>query len=187
MSVKTFSDGVTLPASDINSFLANAGLVYVTSTTFSGSTSVQINNCWTTTYDEYRIVMRLTSSVTTNGYLAMRWVDGTTPVTTSTYYNNQIYSAGASAPQSNYYGAVSVAYVGWVSDLSTTITLDLVGPQLSGKKSWVGMCSSFSTDTAINGSSFGFSITSAAYEGVQFFPASGTFSGTIYVYGYRKA
>jgi len=187
MAVKTFTTGEVLTASDTNTYLANSGLVYVTSTTFSGSSAVQINNCFSSTYDEYRIVMRLTSSVTTNGYLAMNFVDGTTPVTSSTYYNNQIYSAGATAPQANYYGSVSVGYVGWVSDLSTTITLDLVGPQLAQNKSWVGMCSSFATATAINGSSYGFHYAATQYEGVKFTPASGTITGTIYVMGYRKA
>ena len=57
MAVKTFTSS-TLTASDTNTYLANAGLVYVTSVTGgTGVTTITVSNCFSSTYDAYRIVL----------------------------------------------------------------------------------------------------------------------------------
>ena len=45
------------------------GLVYVAGTAFSAASSVSVNNCFTSTYDNYRIMMRITNSAAVN----MQW------------------------------------------------------------------------------------------------------------------
>ena len=56
MAVKTFTNE-QLTASDTNTYLANAGLVYITSTTVgSAVSSVTVSNCFSSTYDHYRII-----------------------------------------------------------------------------------------------------------------------------------
>lgn len=58
MAIKTFTTGEVLTASDTNTYLANAGLVYVTSTTVgSAVSSVTVSNCFSSTYDNYKIVI----------------------------------------------------------------------------------------------------------------------------------
>ena len=58
MAVKTFTSGEVLTASDTNTYLNNAGYVYITELTFTGSTQtfLRIQNCFTSTYDNYLIV-----------------------------------------------------------------------------------------------------------------------------------
>ena len=58
MAVKQFSVSEVLTASDTNTYLANSGLVYVTSATVgTGVSSVTVSNCFNSTYDNYRIVV----------------------------------------------------------------------------------------------------------------------------------
>lgn len=39
------------------------GLVYITGSTFSASSAVNVNNCFSSTYENYRVVVSFTSAV----------------------------------------------------------------------------------------------------------------------------
>ena len=53
MAVKTFTTGEVLTASDTNTYLANAGLVYITSTSVGTGGSLTVSNCFSATYNNY--------------------------------------------------------------------------------------------------------------------------------------
>lgn len=118
MAVKSnFASGDVLTASDTNTYLTNGGLVYVTQTLVSSgsATSVSFNNCFTSTYDNYRIVIdsfqpsiaarglniRLRASgvdTATNYVYAVRglYVDGTSADNFSnaaTFYDTSVYNS----------------------------------------------------------------------------------------------
>ena len=60
MAVKSnFASGDVLTASDVNTYLTDGGLVYITQTLVSSgsATSVSFNNVFSSTYDNYRIVI----------------------------------------------------------------------------------------------------------------------------------
>jgi hypothetical protein len=58
MAIKTFTDLTTLPASDINTYLANAGLVFVKQQTITaGVTSVTVTGAFSSDYDNYKITI----------------------------------------------------------------------------------------------------------------------------------
>jgi hypothetical protein len=57
MAVKTFTTGEVLTAADTNTYLANSGWVYVTSVDLGGNTAVNIDGCFTATYDSYVVVI----------------------------------------------------------------------------------------------------------------------------------
>lgn len=56
MAIKTFTDNISLPASDINTYLGNAGLVYITSGALSTATT-NFQGCFTPTYKNYRVII----------------------------------------------------------------------------------------------------------------------------------
>jgi hypothetical protein len=57
MAIKTFTTGELLSSSDTNTYLANSGLVYVTSATIGTAvSSVAVANAFSATYDNYKIV-----------------------------------------------------------------------------------------------------------------------------------
>jgi hypothetical protein len=58
MAVKTFTSGATLTASDVNTYLTNAGLVWKAGGTIGTTvSSLVISNCFSGSFDAYRIVI----------------------------------------------------------------------------------------------------------------------------------
>lgn len=57
MAIKTFTTGEVLTASDTNTYLANAGLVFIKSDTITSGSSKEITAAFSSTYDNYRIVI----------------------------------------------------------------------------------------------------------------------------------
>lgn len=84
MATKTFTAGQVLTAADTNTYLANAGLVYVSTTTWSaGATSIPVNNCFSSTYDNYRVLVNIESNsggashtIALNGITTLYYVSG---------------------------------------------------------------------------------------------------------------
>jgi hypothetical protein len=58
MAIKTFTSGEVLTAADTNTYLANSGLVYITSATVgSGVSTVTVSNAFSSTYSNYKIIL----------------------------------------------------------------------------------------------------------------------------------
>ena len=185
MAVKTFTTGEVLTASDTNTYLANAGLVYVTSTTVgSAVSSVTISNCFSSTYDAYSVVwiggtastlgdMRLQLGTTATGY-AYNLI--------YTIYGNTTVQAVTSANDTSW------KYIGGVGTDAVSVQFDIYNPNRTYKTfvsgSYVGV-------TTANGAGqfIGFLNNSTSYTDLKLFVDSPTTltGGTITVYGYRKA
>lgn len=91
MAVKSnFASGDVLTASDTNTYLTNGGLVYVTQllVTAGSSTAVSFNNCFTSTYDNYRVVIdSFQPSVAGRGLQLRLRVGGVDAAGTDYYYS----------------------------------------------------------------------------------------------------
>ena len=187
MAIKTFTTGEVLTASDTNTYLANSGLVYITSATLSATA---LDGIFTSDYDNYRIVIsnidqsgsagllqfnfRNTSNATDNSALyctaGLRYDNGTAynySINNGTYAETAVNCAAASS------------YIG--------LTMDIFSPRLAkntmatiegtGTISQISICQA----SAIFNSN-------TAFAGIIFKLSSGTITGgTITVYGYRKA
>ncbi len=188
MAVKTFTTGEVLTASDTNTYLANSGLVYVASKTWtSTSAAQQIDSCFTSTYDNYRIVFYAAGSTTGNDFVNFRLVDGTSPVTTGIYYYGSIASNTGGAPGGSYVGSQTQWRVGLIGDNASQFSFDLCNPQAAAKTIGVSTFFSSATNDAYFGSYSVLVNNTTQYEGLTVYPGSGTWAGTITVYGYRKA
>lgn len=163
------------------------GLELVTTQTLSG-TSTQINTCFTSTYNSYRIVFsNLTFS--TESLLTMRLVAGTTPDQTNNYYASglQVITGGAVSSIGN--NAVSY----WHTALSASPTaggcfVELFNPQLSVPTAFSGQGIDTRTNGAPHRTSGGFFNASTSFDGLWVSTLNGTYTlgGTIRVYGYRN-
>jgi hypothetical protein len=182
MAIKTFSDGVSLPASDINTYLTNSGLVYVKQQTVgNGVTTVSMTSAFSADYDNYRIVysngvagsaasitFALTGSAT--GYYAS--VTGTT------------YAGAASSISESNNSLFSFAGIGTAEGNSLDVTLYnpfiayRTGLQISGRVDIRGGGVAFSGG--------GFHNDASSFSGFTMTCASGLTGGIIYVYGFRK-
>lgn len=189
MTVKTFTNE-QLTAADVNVFLANAGLVYVTTTTATSGTSISINSCYTSTYTNYRIVAQ--GSVASGGEITMRLRASGSDDSAANYKWGRSYfrlDSGAIGVG----GSVSAAEctVGLAKASTQFFTVfDVFSPQVATQTMWSTQ-PYIEPGTATTDSYLGFAAgqknTTSQYDGMTlFFP--GTISSvTITIMGYRKA
>lgn len=171
--------GQVLNASTVNTYMINSGLVYVTSTTVgSGVSSVTISNCFSSTYDNYRI--EISGVASTSGYSMYMSLNNRTG---TTYANGGRYMSlgGASADASS---AGEAGF--WLGVMGTNFSacLDLFRPNSAG-----GCNVAWSSSSSTYGNyGNGYNSVASASTSLTMYPAFGTLTGgTITVYGYRKA
>ena len=181
MAIKTFVTGEVLTAADTNTYLANSGLVYVTSATVGTAvSSVTVSSAFSTTYDSYKILL---SGITNSAGTDLRITFGST---VTGYYGayTYVYSvSGASAV----FGQNNTANL-FIGGATTTddqhASIEILNP-FTAKR------------TSLNGLAFGnlysffysgMLANTTSYTAFTIAPGTGTMTGgTITVYGYRKA
>jgi hypothetical protein len=191
MAIKTFTAGAILTAADTNEYLANSGLVYVTSGALSGS-STNFAGCFDNTkYVNYRIVID-GPQVSASATIHFRMLSGTTPSSGANEYNwgfRGIDRAGASLDNSS--ANNTLGSTGFTSDtqFNTVIgatSMDVYRPHQAVRTYFNITASCF---VGIFGMRFGMSEhnLTTAYDGIQFLTNSAaTMGGTVSIYGYRN-
>ena len=180
MAVKTFTTGEVLTASDTNTYLNNGGLVYITSTTIgSAVSSVTVSNVFSSTYDNYKIVvnggvgstaqairLQLGSSATGYNYATLIWNYGTGALTTLNSNAGTLFD-----------------YVGESNTNYNNIDLDVFSPNLAKYTTIQG----FYIGAASGGVAQGVHAVATAYTAFTISVTGTMTGGTVFVYGYRKA
>jgi hypothetical protein len=190
MTYPSFSSGEVLTAADMNA----VGLWKVGETTFTNQASPIYNNIFTTNYDVYRLVIRVgVASSGTNAYLRMRLVNSGGTVQTTNYVAKSLWSN------------TGVANTVFADQDTSSITFPLgpIGNTDNPGSMSVDIYNPFSSGsfTLYNGNFFGTQNgvanymglfggahqVVASYTGLNFIATTGNISGTVAVYGYRKA
>jgi len=190
MSIKVFSDGTPLSAADTNTFLANAGLVYVTQGTVSAATSLSFTSIFTSDFNNYRILFTPSArQAAAQNQINLRMRSGSTDLSTGTKYQWSrmfYYSAGSGSS-----GSVAANEIN-ISDANTgfaAFVFDLYAPNVAQETFVTGHTSV----SQVTGGPFLFGIQFAAFvnntTAFDGFSLVGTsaFSGTARVYGYRQS
>jgi hypothetical protein len=181
MAIKTFTSGEVLTAANTNDYLANSGLVYVTSATVgTGVSSVAVANCFSATYDNYLVTysgattatgqclqVQLGSTVT-GYYGTMIYAGYATGIVASVVDNNATnwtHCTGGVNAFTNFQGTIMRPFAAATTSI-TTVYQD--GANAGHKSGWLNNSTSYTGFTLI---AAGVTIT----------------GGTITVYGYRKA
>lgn len=171
--------------------LGSSGLVLINATTIGTTVaSVQIDNCFTSTYSNYRIVVSINASSAADTNVLFRLVDGTSPVTTANYeYGAVGLSTGGVTENKSGAGETSFT-LGSTSSSNATfgMSLDIYKPQLAFNTSMTYQSANgYNTGRVyVNNGVAKFSLTTQ-FEGFQILASSGTFTGgTVAVYGYKK-
>lgn len=185
MAIKTFASGEILTASDTNTYLANAGLVYVTSTTIGTNvTSVTISNCFTTTYDSYRIVLDNTVCSIESNAIFMKFNNSAG----STYSTGAAYMSYAVGTVVTYvsHNTTTGIWVGLSDNVnsSSSFVADVMTPYKTVQTHVTAQYA----NNAIWGTSGGRDSNAASQTGFTLSFGGVTFTGgKIIVYGYRIA
>lgn len=184
MAVKTFTSGEVLTAADTNTFLANAGLVYVTSGSFTSSTAVQVNSCFTSTYRDYRVILIATgASATANTFIQLS-KNGTASATGYGYAG--FYAAWGSASfGGTQQGNATTVYLGNTDSGTTTSMFDITffNPQTTNQANYIIQCVG-AQNTYMYMGRHG---VNDNMDGFKYYPSTGNVTGSYVVYGLRGA
>ena len=170
------------------SAVGNSGLVYVSTTSLSAF-STNITGCFTSAYTNYRVVFSYVGSTANAVYI--RFLVGTTVQTGNILSSN--FGTAQSAPativgssRSDQYAQISTAYTIYPA----TASLDFFSPQAVGYTSYIGFGQlGVSSSDSYGVNLYGRNIATTQIDGFELTTATGasTLTGTVTVYGYRKA
>ena len=161
---------------------APQGLVHIATETFSGVSSVSLNNVFTSEFDNYRVLINAqTASGTVAFYIRLRasGVDATT----ANYDVASIYvsTSSTTGPNACAVGATFGQLQG-IASTASSYTMDIMTPYLARR--------TFTMGQWLYGQYFGpnsnMHTLANSYDGFTIYPASSTITGTIRVYGYRN-
>jgi hypothetical protein len=163
------------------------GLTLITTGTASAAASITVNTCFTTTYDEYLLVVDVTGS--TSGQLRLQMRNAGSTITASNYqwfrmgYNNggATENASGSAETSWLFGYAH-------STTPSVATINLYDPLVSrvaNHNAYATSINNLETNVAVFAT--GLRYTSAqAFDSFVLSVSAGTITGTVRVYGYTK-
>lgn len=181
MTYPTFSNGQVLPASDLNAI----GLWKITSTTFTASSYVAIESCFSADYTNYVILIAVRGS--SASFARWRLRSGSTDASGANYFRYG-YTTAWNAGLSTYNGGSETSWVPAAEYGSTSggfgySTIQLSAPFLA--QTTGALINVNNTDAA---GSYNLNLAhtlSTSYNGFSVYPNSGTMTGTITVYGVK--
>lgn len=154
---------------------------------FSGSTTVSVNGCFTSTYENYLLLMQNVASA--SSVLRVRLRDAGGDLTGGNYsYGSGGFDSGGGT-QNFGAGSQTSFVLGYSSTLRTSCALTIIGPNLSQNTQITGTAEVInSLDTVYVGGVFGaVHFAGTVCTGISIYPTSGTFTGSLRVYGYRNS
>jgi len=156
--------------------------------TFSGSSAVSLNNVFSSTYDHYVIMTSTTGSTSTQS-LNIRMRAAGSDNSSSNYYGKQYGGnsdqAGITANEVNAYTHMPIGAA--TTGHQNTAEISVRNPFSNSIKTTMYAGVPFSDGTNGRVYTYGVSLSvTTSYDGFTIYPASGTITGTISVYGYNK-
>jgi len=168
---------------------ASAGaLVFTGGTTISSSTSAVVNGCFSSTYDNYKIVITVDSNNLSNQDFFMRLRVGTTD-TTSNYNVQRIYAQGTTlATDQNVNGTGAWYLLTFDSSFSGYNSLDMTvfNPNRAVRTNALYNSASRTSTTLSQMPIAGWQTDSSQFTGINVY-CSQNWSGSVRVYGYQNS
>jgi hypothetical protein len=165
--------------------ISSGGLSLITSQTFSAQSSVSVNNCFTTTYQNYRVI--IDSNASGNTGIVFRFRASGSDNTTSNYFKTGIYAGNGVAVTSQANSGAAQFDPGVLSVTRHRLTWDILSPQ-AAERTFVSGINPESIDGILNIYTFvGAFQATTQFDGFTFSVGSGTTTGTIRVYGYKNS
>lgn len=163
------------------------GLVFITKQSFSGVASVSIDNCFSADYSQYRIIFDSDFDTSEALYTRLR-ASGSDNSTSN--YRDQFVNAGGTTISGNRRTA-ETAFINWPFHARTTRSISIAEILNPFQSTYT---TALKADAEATGSatiqlqiaSYGFN-GSDSFDGFTTYKASGTMTGTVYVYGYVES
>lgn len=176
---------LTLPGSaGTVALTTGAGLQFITSQDFSAVSSVNINNCFTSTYDNYLLHLRGTKSEGTAAVDFRLRVSGSDD-SGSNYVRRYITSGGAGTSVTAGENTITTGVIcipGASSPFAIGADAVILGPNLVSQTLVRSL--SFPSYMVFDATRH---TQSTAYDGITLLTSTGTMTGTVRIYGYRNS
>jgi hypothetical protein len=190
MAIKTFTTGEVLTTSDTNTFLANAGLVYITGGNLS-TNGTNFVGCFSDTYQTYRIIVS-GASANASAAIYFQLLSGTTAAATLYYrYANGYTSGGAVRTSGADPGTVGWTGMEMVGVNNLTIgacSLDVHNPKQATRTFIQHHSQGYGSNGFYGVTGFCNHNNEIAYDGIRFLTDQvATMGGQVRIYGYRQA
>lgn len=192
-AIPTPTEGIVTYLNDVDdisiyngsSYDSALGLVLISKTDFAATGSVQINNVFSSRYENYRIVF---SNVTAAVAAAMSWnlSNGGVQVTTATYGDNRLFGQGATIGGQNVTSQTAARMMILGTTGPSSIVMDLFRPALATQTRSITIGNQADGGTAFLEIFNGYQTGSTAFDGINFNYGS-NISGTVRIYGYRNS
>jgi hypothetical protein len=180
MSFPSFATGEVLTAADMNA----VGLWLVATASNSNTTTLVIDNCFSSNYRNYRIIFTSTGGNVNVRDLAVQYRIGTTPTATN-YVNHAIVSTNTAGP-TRIYGLATYAVFGSHANFGSSFVVDVMNPQVASLDTLYSTSfQAWGSSSNIAGTSQGIQQSMSAFTGFQI-TSTDAFTGTARVYGYRN-
>lgn len=193
MAVKTFTTGEVLTASDTNTYLNNGGLVYITETSFTAQTAVIVDNCFTSTFANYRLELDLSAMSADDVYLFQWRTGGSSGSTYGTadydYQLQETFSTSVTAVAGLGSTWHRISY-GYATPGYLAASIDIFNPQAAKRVQFISQA------MTVNGTSFvlvdqvlGVNRVTTSFTGIRIGNLIGNrqMTGTLRIYGYRNS
>jgi hypothetical protein len=177
----TFSAGAVLTAAQMNKI----GLYLVTTVTPTPSTVLAIDDCFTSDYSNYTIIVTPVALAST-GDINLRLRSGGSPNNANYYMANLfVENTSVSALAENNTGSWRVMNIGTTTTTINSLKFDLYGPAVVANTRYQMNSEAWSGTTIRYRSGVGFHDSGNAFDGFELV-ASSNITATISVYGYNK-
>lgn len=178
---------MVIPTSATNGSVGANGVV-----TFSGVSSVSLNGCFTSSFENYKVMWKINSHSSLEPEIRMRFRTSGTDNSTSAYSYAVIYAvrAPSSTGAASTIGAYNTTDM-FMNQVYYSITpsvaeINVYSPYASEKTNLFASVSTASTGGIFVSSHSAVFNATTQFDGFSIYPNSGSFGGTIRVYGYNN-
>jgi hypothetical protein len=162
------------------------GLQLIASSSFSAVSSEQLNDVFSADYENYKIIINITSGSVSGADLSLRMASAGTADSTGSRYEVGEYFVGArsavTAGSVNSAAAAQGQLGRIATDAGCGVEVNMYNPFTANLTKFAAL--SVGHTLEVTGTAL---IVTDSYDGFQIFPSSGTITGTITVYGIRES
>jgi hypothetical protein len=166
----------------------STGLQHITTRSFTGVSSLSVNGCFTSAFENYLCVVNYTRS-TTGGNVTLRMRAGGVDTSSGVYDYGfyYIYYGGGGSAATVAAAQTSTTFSGLQGSGAIGVTMSILKPQLAQRTqigyTFVGEDNSALRNTATGGSTI---VDTVQYDGFTLTSSTATITGTLRVYGYMN-
>ena len=166
------------------------GLTLLNASTFTTASSIQVDNVFTTAYDNYRVLIAMTSVATPGNITYTLRTSAPADLSAASYaFLNTSFSASSPTTPSNSgsnTGTATNATIGFTNQSPTALSVDIYNaPLVQPTMVSASIMTSSGTDVSTITHSSVYKVSAAA-AGIRF-NFAGNCTGTVKIYGYRNA